>query len=78
LSVSPSASVAELSKAIARPAISALRAAPASPMRTAPPRAVRAAPNGPISTAAANKSLPTSVLAAASASRSIAPLGTRP
>jgi hypothetical protein len=37
----------------ARPAISALRGAPASATRTAPSRAVNAAPNGPISMAAA-------------------------
>ena len=41
-------------------------------------RAVKAAPNGPISIAAANSSLPTRQFAAASARRSIAPLGVRP
>jgi hypothetical protein len=57
--------------------MSALRGAPDSAMRTAP-RAVNFAPNGPTSMAAVNGSLPTSVLAAASARLSTAPLGTRP
>jgi hypothetical protein len=67
--VSPSESVADVSIAIARPAMSALRDAPESAMRTAPPRAVKTAPNGPISMPAANGSFPTSVFAAASESR---------
>ncbi len=58
--------------------MSALRGAPESATRTAPSRAVKAAPNGPISIAAAKASFPTSVLAATSASGSIAPLGVRP
>ena len=64
--------------ATGRPAMSALRGAPAMATRTAPSLAVNVAPNGPISTTAANGSLPTSVFAAASASRSMAPLTVRP
>jgi len=60
--------VIELFMPIARPAMSALRSAPASAICTVPSRAVKEAVNGPISTQAANGSLPSSVLAAASAS----------
>ncbi|MGY3366348.1 hypothetical protein ACVWXL_003307 [Bradyrhizobium sp. GM22.5] len=78
VSVSPSFSVTDVSVATGLPAMSALRGAPEIATRTAPSRAVNAAPNGPTSTAAANGSLPTSVFAAASDRRSIAPLTVRP
>ena len=49
-----------------------------APHEPRPPRALNAAPYGPISIAGANSVFPARQLAAASASRSIAPLGVRP